>query len=116
MTNSGPYVTPVAFRRALTDRLTEPAKAGRWSLAKLQRRIAFADRSNGSTSSIRVRKIRAVRAHAAKVAIEVAEREPCRPGELLGRFNVVADCDVQAARTCRSNSATDQAWKGQPDA
>jgi hypothetical protein len=41
MTEPRPYATPVAFRRALTDRLTEQAKAGRWSLAQLQRQIAY---------------------------------------------------------------------------
>jgi hypothetical protein len=41
MTAPRPYATPAAFRRALTDRLTELAKAGRWSLAQLQRQIAY---------------------------------------------------------------------------
>jgi hypothetical protein len=41
MTKPGPYATPAAFRRALTDRLTEQAKAGRWTLAQLQRQIAY---------------------------------------------------------------------------
>ncbi|MHB8263525.1 MAG: nucleotidyl transferase AbiEii/AbiGii toxin family protein [Acidimicrobiales bacterium] len=41
MTEPRPYATPVAFRRALTDRLNEHAKIGRWSLAQLQRQIAY---------------------------------------------------------------------------
>ena len=41
MTEPRPYATPVAFRRALTDRLSEQAKTGRWSLAQLQRQIAY---------------------------------------------------------------------------
>jgi hypothetical protein len=41
MTVPRPYATPVAFRRALTDRLSEQAKTGRWSLAQLQRQIAY---------------------------------------------------------------------------
>ena len=41
MTKPRPYATPAAFRRALTDRLTEQAKAGQWSLAQLQRQIAY---------------------------------------------------------------------------
>ncbi len=35
------YATPAAFRRALTDRLREAAKAGRWTLQQLQRQVAY---------------------------------------------------------------------------
>ena len=37
-----PYATPVAFRRALTDRLRAIAESnGTWSLADLQRQFAY---------------------------------------------------------------------------
>lgn len=35
------YATPAAFRRALTDRLKEAAKEGRWTLQQLQRQVAY---------------------------------------------------------------------------
>lgn len=35
------YGSPAAFRRALTDRLKERAKEGRWTLAQLQRHMAY---------------------------------------------------------------------------
>lgn len=35
------YGSPAAFRRALTDKLREMAKTGRWSLPQLQRQIAY---------------------------------------------------------------------------
>lgn len=35
------YSSPAAFRRALTDRLNAKAKTGRWTLAELQRQIAY---------------------------------------------------------------------------
>jgi hypothetical protein len=35
------YATPAAFRRALTDRLKEAAKDGRWTLQQLQRQVAY---------------------------------------------------------------------------
>jgi hypothetical protein len=35
------YATPAAFRRALTDRLKEAAKGGRWTLQQLQRQVAY---------------------------------------------------------------------------
>jgi hypothetical protein len=35
------YATPAAFRRALTDRLKELAKVGRWTLPQLQRQVAY---------------------------------------------------------------------------
>ena len=34
------YATPAAFRRALTDRLKDAAKGGRWTLQQLQRQVA----------------------------------------------------------------------------
>ena len=41
MTNGGSYASPAAFRRALTDRLRSRAVAGRWTLAQLQRQMAY---------------------------------------------------------------------------
>ncbi|MGH3026492.1 MAG: nucleotidyl transferase AbiEii/AbiGii toxin family protein, partial [Gaiellaceae bacterium] len=41
MTERRPYASPAAFRRALTDKLAEMAKTSRWSLAQLQRQIAY---------------------------------------------------------------------------
>lgn len=35
------YTTPAAFRRALTDRLREAARDGRWALQQLQRQVAY---------------------------------------------------------------------------
>ena len=35
------YATPAAFRRALTDRLKDAAKGGRWTLQQLQRQVAY---------------------------------------------------------------------------
>ncbi len=35
------YATPVAFRRALTDRLNALAKSSRWELLQLQRQFAY---------------------------------------------------------------------------
>ena len=35
------YSTPMAFRRALTDRLNEVARTGRWGLPQLQRQMAY---------------------------------------------------------------------------
>jgi hypothetical protein len=34
------YATPLAFRRALTDRLKVPAADGRWTVTQLQRQTA----------------------------------------------------------------------------
>jgi hypothetical protein len=34
------YATPVAFRRALTDRLKTAAREGKWTLQQLQRQAA----------------------------------------------------------------------------
>lgn len=36
-----PYKTPVAFRRALTDKLRAVAKSSRWELPQLQRQLAY---------------------------------------------------------------------------
>ncbi len=36
-----PYASPAAFRRALTDRLKAKTETGEWSLAQLQRQIAY---------------------------------------------------------------------------
>jgi hypothetical protein len=36
-----PYQSPTAFRRALTDKLQALATAGRWTLAQLQRHVAY---------------------------------------------------------------------------
>ena len=41
MTRGGPYNSPTAFRRALTDKLRELAKHSRWDLPQLQRQIAY---------------------------------------------------------------------------
>jgi len=41
MTRRGPYTTPAAFRRALTDKLREKVRASRWTLAQLQRQMAY---------------------------------------------------------------------------
>jgi hypothetical protein len=41
MTEIRSYGTPSAFRRAFTDRLKEAAKTSRWSLAELQRQMAY---------------------------------------------------------------------------
>ncbi len=41
MTSGGSYGSPAAFRRALTDRLRAQAAPGRWSLAQLQRQMAY---------------------------------------------------------------------------
>ncbi len=35
------YATPAAFRRALTDRLKDAAKEGRWTLQQLQRQVGY---------------------------------------------------------------------------
>jgi hypothetical protein len=35
------YGSPTAFRRALTDRLKESARTGRWTLPQLQRHFAY---------------------------------------------------------------------------
>jgi hypothetical protein len=35
------YGSPTAFRRALTDRLKENARTGRWTLPQLQRQFAY---------------------------------------------------------------------------
>ena len=35
------YASPMAFRRALTDKLNELARQGRWSLPQLQRQMAY---------------------------------------------------------------------------
>lgn len=41
MTREAPYASPAAFRRALTDRLREIAKTGKWTLPHLQRQFAY---------------------------------------------------------------------------
>jgi hypothetical protein len=41
MTASDRYATPAAFRRALTDRLTEAAREGPWTIPQLQRQVAY---------------------------------------------------------------------------
>ena len=41
MTARGPYKTPAAFRRALTDKLRELANNSRWGLPQLQQQIAY---------------------------------------------------------------------------
>lgn len=41
MTEGRSYGSPLAFRRALTDKLREAAKTSRWSLAELQRQMAY---------------------------------------------------------------------------
>jgi len=41
MTRVGPYASPAAFRRALTDKLKALAKESKWELPQLQRQIAY---------------------------------------------------------------------------
>lgn len=41
MTTRGPYKTPAAFRRALTDKLRQLAETSRWDLPQLQRQMAY---------------------------------------------------------------------------
>ena len=41
MTGRRSYGIPVAFRRALTDKLKEVAKTRRWTLSQLQRQMAY---------------------------------------------------------------------------
>ena len=41
MTDARSYGSPVAFRRALTDKLKELAAASRWTLQQLQRQMAY---------------------------------------------------------------------------
>lgn len=41
MTQNRGYASPAAFRRALTDKLKEKAETSRWSLAQLQRQMAY---------------------------------------------------------------------------
>ena len=41
MTSHGSYASPASFRRALTDRLRAQAAVGRWTLAQLQRQMAY---------------------------------------------------------------------------
>jgi hypothetical protein len=41
MTASDKYSSPAAFRRALTDRIRQAAKAGRWTMPQLQRQVAY---------------------------------------------------------------------------
>ena len=41
MTRGSSYGSPSAFRRALTDRLRARAEEGRWTLAQLQRQMAY---------------------------------------------------------------------------
>ena len=41
MTNDRFYESPTAFRRALTDRLKIQAETSRWTLAQLQRQMAY---------------------------------------------------------------------------
>ncbi|MGH2710542.1 MAG: nucleotidyl transferase AbiEii/AbiGii toxin family protein [Actinomycetota bacterium] len=41
MTENRGYGSPAAFRRALTDKLKEQAETSRWSLAQLQRQMAY---------------------------------------------------------------------------
>lgn len=41
MTRRGSYATPMAFRRALTDKLRERAKVSRWTLPQLQRQMVY---------------------------------------------------------------------------
>jgi hypothetical protein len=35
------YLTPVSFRRALTDRLKQETKRSRWTVPQLQRQVAY---------------------------------------------------------------------------
>ncbi len=41
MTRHGSYATPMAFRRALTDKLKAKAKTSRWTFPQLQRQMAY---------------------------------------------------------------------------
>lgn len=41
MTARDRYASPAAFRRALTDRLTDAARRSRWTLQQLQRQVAY---------------------------------------------------------------------------
>lgn len=41
MTNERSYGSPAAFRRALTDRLKALAASSRWTLAQLERQMAY---------------------------------------------------------------------------
>jgi len=41
MTAAGPYASPAAFRRALTDKLKALAKESKWELPQLQRQMAY---------------------------------------------------------------------------
>ncbi len=41
MTKHRLYKTPMAFRRALTDKLRILAKTSRWELSQLQRQVAY---------------------------------------------------------------------------
>ena len=41
MTARDRYASPAAFRRALTDRLTDAARHSRWTLPQLQRQVAY---------------------------------------------------------------------------
>src|SRR5271163_736319 len=41
MTKAGPYASPAAFRRALTDKLKALAKDSKWDLPQLQRQMAY---------------------------------------------------------------------------
>jgi hypothetical protein len=41
VTESGEYGSPGAFRRALTDRLKVMAAGSQWTLAQLQRQMAY---------------------------------------------------------------------------
>lgn len=41
MTATDRYLTPAAFRRALTDRLKQAAKDSRWTVSQLQRQVAY---------------------------------------------------------------------------
>ena len=41
MTTVGPYASPAAFRRALTDKLKALAKESKWESPQLQRQMAY---------------------------------------------------------------------------
>ena len=41
MTAADRYLTPLSFRRALTDRLKQAAKQSRWTMPQLQRQVAY---------------------------------------------------------------------------
>lgn len=41
MTTVGPYASPAAFRRALTDKLKALAMESKWELPQLQRQMAY---------------------------------------------------------------------------